>query len=70
MSNFNFFATKNVRIFLAGLAVVLFATIFLMLEIDFPYIGKIWWAGFVISLVSMILVIRDVTHISKPRNKQ
>ncbi|MCP4000878.1 MAG: hypothetical protein GY727_08200 [Gammaproteobacteria bacterium] len=46
----------------------LVATIMIVLEIDFPYTAWLWWAGFLICLVGMIMVIRDVTGISKKRD--
>jgi hypothetical protein len=61
----NFFKTRNVKIFLVGFALTLAATSALVLEIEVPYIGWFWWSGFFICLVAMILVIRDVTGISK-----
>jgi hypothetical protein len=61
----NFFKTRNFRIFLVGFALTLAATSALVLEIEVPYIGWFWWSGFLICLVAMILVIRDVTGISK-----
>ena len=61
----NFFKTRNVKIFLVGFALTLAATSALVLEIEVPYIGWFWWSGFLICLVAMILVIRDVTGISK-----
>ncbi|MCP4275238.1 MAG: hypothetical protein GY779_02660 [Gammaproteobacteria bacterium] len=64
----NFFKTKNIKIFFTGFAVTLVATIMIVLEIDFPYTAWLWWAGFLICLVGMIMVIRDVTGISKKRD--
>ena len=68
MTKTNFFKTRNIKIFLAGFLLALVATIIIVLEINFPYTGWLWWAGFFIALVGMIRVIRDVTGISKKRD--
>jgi hypothetical protein len=61
MMNTNFFKGRGVRIFLVGFVLVFAATILLVLEIEFAYTGRLWWAGFVISLIGMILAIIRVT---------
>ena len=68
MTKTNFFKTTNIKIFLAGFVLALVATIIIVLEINFPYTGWLWWTGFFITLVGVILVIRDVTGISKKRD--
>ncbi|NOR20293.1 MAG: hypothetical protein GQ538_09435 [Xanthomonadales bacterium] len=69
MINTNFFKLRGVRIFLGGFVLVLAATILLVLEIEFPYTGRLWWAGFVISLIGMILAIIQVTSRKPPPEK-
>ena len=66
MINTNFFKVRGVRIFLVGFFLVFAGTILLVFEIDFPYTGKLWWAGFWISLVGMILAIIQVTSRKRP----
>jgi membrane-bound ClpP family serine protease len=68
MTKTNFFKTRSIKIFLTGFVLALVATIIIVLEINLPYTGWLWWTGFVICLVGTILVIRDVTGISKKRN--
>jgi membrane-bound ClpP family serine protease len=66
MINTNFFKVRGVRIFLVGFVLVLAGTILLVLEIEFPYTGRLWWAGFAISLIGMILAIIQVTSRKPP----
>jgi hypothetical protein len=66
MMNTNFFKVRGVRIFLVGFVLVLAATILLVFEIEFAYTGRLWWAGFAISLVGMILAIIQVTSRKRP----
>lgn len=65
-----FFKLMGVKIFLTGFALVLGITVILVLEIQIPYIAPLWWLGFVMCLIGIILAVRDVIRRHPTSNNQ
>jgi hypothetical protein len=60
-----FLKSIGIRIFLAGFVIIFCATAILLAEIEFAYLGRLWWFGFVVCLIGIIFAMRDMTSWKK-----